>query len=212
MCVFSRMPSVPPAIAFSYPGIAEDVARLRRLLAEAMRLLQRPRLVEPSILNLACGRADETGVLIETLCLPEHGGSYVGMDLRVAEIQEATRRWKHGWRPRGSVEFRVADASLTQHWSEAADKDVIFVRHQNFWDDPATWDRIYRNAMERLKPSGLLMITSYFDREHELALACLRELDASIWLDLPHHASRPLPDAPGKSVDKRLAVIGHRGV
>jgi hypothetical protein len=209
MCVFSRMPSFPPAIAFSYPGIAEDVARLRSLLAEAMRLLQRPPLVEPCILNLACGRADETGVLLEALCLPGQGGHYLGMDLRVAEIQEATRRWKQCWLPQGRVEFRVADASLARHLPEAADMDVIFVRHQNFWDDPATWDRIYRNAMARLKPNGLLMITSYFEKEHELALAALRGLGARVLLDLPHNASRPLPDAPGKSVDKRLAVIAH---
>lgn len=203
------MPSYPPAIAFSYPGIAQDVVRLRSLLAEAMRLLQRAPLLEPSILNLACGRADETGVLLETLCLPGRGGHYLGMDLRTAEIQEATRRWKHCWQPHGRVEFRVADASLAQHLPEAPDADVIFVRHQNFWDDPASWDRIYRNAMARLKPDGLLLLTSYFEREHELALAALQGLGARLLLDLPHTASRPLPEAPGKSVDKRLAVLGH---
>lgn len=203
------MPSPAPAIAFSYPGIAQDVARLRSLLAEAMRLLQRVPLVEPCILNLACGRADETGALLETLCLTERGGYYLGVDLRAAEIQEATRRWKQCWQPHGRVEFRLADASLAQHLPEAADMDVIFLRHQNYWDDPATWDRIYRNAMARLKPEGLLVFTSYFEREHELALAALRGLGAQLLLDLPHHASRPLPDAPGKSVDKRLAVVAH---
>lgn len=203
------MPIIRPAIDFSYPGIAEDMARLRLLLADAMRLLQRPPLVEPSLLNLACGRADETGVLLETLCLPGRGGHYLGLDLRPAEIQEARRRWGQSWLPQGRVEFRVADASLAQHLPETADRDLIFVRHQNFWDDPATWDRIYRNALARLKPNGLLLLTSYFEREHELALAALRGLGAELLLDIPHGASRPLPDAPGKSVDKRLAVVAH---
>jgi SAM-dependent methyltransferase len=209
ICVFWGMPSPAPAIAFSYPGIDQDIARLRALLAEAMRLLLRAPLVEPCILNLACGRADETGVLLETLSLPEHGGYYLGVDLRAAEIQEATRRWKQCWRPHGRVEFRVADASLAQYLPESADMDIIFLRHQNYWDDPATWDRIYRNAMARLKPDGLLLFTSYFEREHELALAALRGLGARLLLDLPHHASRALPDAPGKFVDKRLAVVAH---
>jgi two-component system CheB/CheR fusion protein len=76
---------------------------------------------------------------------------------------------------------------------------------------------IYRNAdLQRrlmpvfhyaLKPGGLLAITSYFDREHDLASACLLQCGALRRADLPHPHSRPLPDAPGKSVDRRLALF-----
>ena len=58
-----------------------------------------------------------------------------------------------------------------------------------------------------LKPGGLLAITSYFDREHDLASACLLQLGARRRAELPHPRSRPLPDAPGKSVDRRLALF-----
>jgi hypothetical protein len=32
-------------------------------------------------------------------------------------------------------------------------------------------------------------------------------MGAQVLIDLPHAASRPLRDAPGKSVDKRIAIV-----
>ncbi len=196
---------------FSFPGIAQDVVRLRKLLTTAMKLVHRAPLVSPSILNLACGRADETGALIDAWSLAESGGEYLGLDIRPAEINEARRRWGDAWNPHGIVEFRVADASLPYLLPGAKRYDFIFLRHQNFWDAPGTWDQIYRNALARMQPDGLLVFTSYFDREHELAIAAVKSLGASLWLDIPHANSRALSDAPGKSVDKRLAIFGPSG-
>ena len=196
-------------MGFSFPGIAEDVGRLKNLLREGLDLIHRGPLPSPSVLNLACGRADETGVLLETLSLPGQGGSYLGLDLRVAEIQEAKRRWGRSWLPDGVVDFRVADAAH-EHQLPTADRyDFIFIRHQNYWDAPATWDQIYRHALMRLREHGLLLFTSYFEREHELALAALQTRGARLLLSLPHKASRALADAPGKSVDRRLAILSH---
>lgn len=201
------MSAIRPATDFSFPGIAEDVARLGRLLRETMALLHLSPKGPAAILNLACGRADETGILLQCLSLPGQGGEYLGMDLRSAEISEAKRRWQSSWQPDGVVEFRVADASLAHHLSASTAYDFVFVRHQNYWDAPATWDQIYRHALGRLKPDGLLMFTSYFDREHELAIAALKSMGAHLLIDVPHTSSRPLRDAPGKSVDKRLAIV-----
>jgi hypothetical protein len=85
--------------------------------------------------------------------------------------------------------------------------DFIFIRHQNYWHDPAVWGILFKNALAALAPGGLLAITSYFDREHELASACLLQGGAVRRAALPHPHSRPLPDAPGKSVDRRLALF-----
>ncbi|MFM2221487.1 MAG: hypothetical protein RLZZ553_1235 [Verrucomicrobiota bacterium] len=196
---------------FSFPGIAQDIARLGKLLREAMTLIDRKPRICPSILNLACGRADETGALIDAWSVAGSGGEYVGLDIRHAEILEARQRWGHCWKPQGSVEFRVADVSLSHQLPGSKRYDFIFLRHQNFWDAPVVWDQIYKNALARMLPDGLLVFTSYFDREHELALSALKTLGASLWLDIPHIASRSLADAPGKSVDKRLAILAAPG-
>ncbi len=202
------MPPVNPAMPFSFDGNAEDAQRLKRLLQQAMQLLSLAPWQQPYMLNVACGRADETGVLLETLAWPDTAGFYLGMDLRPREIAEARRRWTHSWRPQGRVEFRVADASISQEWPSEP-FDVIFLRHQNFWDAPAIWDQIFRHALARLKPSGRLFLTSYFDREHELALAALKSLGGHLCLNMRHALSRPLADAPGKSVDRWLALFQH---
>lgn len=200
------MRSIVPVIDFRFPGIAEDVARLRRLLHEALRLIGRSAKPVPNLLNLACGRADETGVLLESLSLPG-GGYYLGLDLRQAEIAEATKRWRGSGHGLDAMEFRVADAALAHHWPKDERFDLIFIRHQNYWDAPVVWDQIFRHALARIAEDGLLLFTSYFDREHELAMAALQTRGAHLLLDLPHPSSRALADAPGKSVDKRLAIF-----
>lgn len=194
-----------PTIPFSFPGIAEDVRRLGSLLALGLRAAAWSPPPRPAVLNLACGRADETGVLLRHLNPTGGPLFYLGIDLRGPEIDEARRRWRPA--PGQEIEFRAGDASRTERMRLLPPFDLVFVRHQNFWHDAPVWTRLYRNALDALKPGGLLAITSYFDHEHELAGACLRQLGAATVADLPHPASRPLEDAPGKSVDRRLALF-----
>lgn len=202
------MPALSPALPFSFAGNAEDAQRLKQLILQAMKLLAIAPVRQASLLNLACGRADETGVLLESFAWPESGGWYLGLDLRSREIAEATQRWGQSWEPQGRIEFRVADVSLAHQLPEEK-FDIIFLRHQNFWDAPLVWDQIFRHALGRLAPAGMLCFTSYFDREHELAVAALKSLGAQLCVNIKHHASRPLADAPGKSVDRWLAMWQH---
>jgi SAM-dependent methyltransferase len=120
---------------------------------------------------------------------------------------EAKARWIPAAPPGWQLDFRAGDASRTDRMKQLPPFDFIFIRHQNYWHDPAVWEQLYRNALGALKPGGLLAITSYFDREHDLATACLLQCGALRRADLPHPHSRPLPDAPGKSVDRRLALF-----
>lgn len=196
-----------PAIPFSYPGIDGDVDRLGKLIALGLRGADWRPPESPAVLNLACGRADETGVLLQNLAPFSTRLFYLGIDLRPPEIEEAKRRWLPTRLPGHDMEFRAGDASRTDRMTLLPPFDFIFIRHQNFWSDPEVWTRLYQNALSRLKPSGLLMITSYFDREHELATACLRQLRAERIIHLPHPDSRALKDAPGKSVDRHLSAF-----
>lgn len=196
-----------PARPFSFPGIDQDVARLSGLLHLGLEAAGWSPPTPPTVLNLACGRADETGVLVEALA--PHGAPvfFLGIDLRAAEIDEARARWFPACLPGQKLDFRRGDASRVDRMQQLPHFDFIFIRHQNFWNDPEVWTRLYRHALGALKPDGRLAITSYFDREHELASACLQQLGAARVANLPHPASRRLTDAPGKSVDRHLALF-----
>jgi hypothetical protein len=85
--------------------------------------------------------------------------------------------------------------------------DLVFIRHQNYWNDPKTWDRLLENALSSLKPGGLLACTSYFDVEHDLMMAALKTRGAIVKVNVRHASSRALPDAPGKSVDRHLVLF-----
>lgn len=181
------------------------MARLGRLLKEAFRLADFAPAGTISVLNLACGRADETGALVAALA-PARVGFYLGIDLLPADIAEARTRWRPE-RPDATFEFRCGDASRTDRMRQLPPFDFVFIRHQNYWHDAPVWDRLLENALLALKPDGLLAITSYFDREHELALATLKLRGATLAVNLRHAESRPLDDAPNKSVDRHLALF-----
>ncbi len=190
-------------LPFGHSVTAADVSRLEGMLREALVALRFLRVGEISVLNLACGRADETGALAAALA-PMRIGRYLGVDLRDSAIEEASKRWAL---PDGLIEFRAGDGSAIQQLEKLPAWDLIFIRHQNYYHHPARWDRLFGNALGALAPAGLLACTSYFDREHELMKASLRTRGAAMVWDARPAGSRPLSDAPGKSVDRRLAIF-----
>lgn len=197
-----------PSIPFRHHGTDGDVARLGKLLREAFGLVGfRPD--DPAmVLNLACGRADETGALFQTLA-PVRVGFYLGIDLLPGDVAEAKTRWRPS-DPSTHVEFKAGDASRTDRMKLLPPFDLVFIRHQNFWHDGPQWDHLLENALNSLKPNGVLAFTSYFDREHALALASLKTCGAELLANIRHAASRPLDDAPGKSVDRHLAIVSRQ--
>jgi SAM-dependent methyltransferase len=198
---------VTPAVPFSFPGIAADVRRLGELLALGLRTADWQPPEKAAVLNLACGRADETGILLEAVAPQAAELFYLGIDLRPPEIAEAKARWIPNAPPGWQLDFRAGDASRTDRMKQLPPFDFIFIRHQNYWHDSAVWEVLFRNALDGLKPGALLVITSYFDREHELAMACLSQCGGRKLADLRNPHSRALDDAPNKSVDRRLAVF-----
>jgi hypothetical protein len=191
------------SLPFRHPGTAADV----RSLCDQLALLFRacPALPQRDLVvwNLACGRADESGALAAAL-QPARIGHYLGIDLRGHCIREARQRWKI---PGGVAEFIEGDASAIPAGIGPAVPDIIFIRHQNYWHEPQIWDRIFSRALACLADHGILACTSYFDREHALMTSALRTLGAVLATDFKNPESRPLSDAPGKSVDRHLAAF-----
>lgn len=190
-------------LPFSHPATAGDVQRLFKVLRDALNGIDFTAPDKFAVLNLACGRADETGAIAAALG-SQRLQYYLGIDLRADTISEASRRWKSDT---AIVEFRCGDASSIHRMKSLPPFDVIFIRHQNYWDDPLTWDHLLTNALSVLVPTGLLICTSYFDREHDLLKAALQTRGSEILWDVRHLESRSLPEARGKSVDRHLAIF-----
>ncbi len=190
-------------LPFSYDGIDGDIRRLGDLLGEVLTLVEVEFSGKLAVLNLACGRADETGVLAAAL-EPARIAFYLGMDLRADAIAEAGRRWEL---PGGEIDFREGNAAMIGRMEGLPEFDIVFIRHQNYWHEPMVWEGILDEALSSLKDGGLLLCTSYFDMEHELFVASMRTRGAEVLANVRHGFSRDLPDAEGKSVDRWVAVF-----
>ena len=184
-----------------YPGINEDRINL---------------------LNLACGYCEEGAVLPAFWGRTGKKVHQFSIDLRDAEIDKAKRRYaltEKIFRKAGlpnvselskssqSVEFIADDAiHLAEYGQIPSQFNVIFIRHQNLWHDRSTWQRIYDFALNRLTDEGLLIITSYYDREHHLALDLIKMIGGKVLVSERNHLSREL-SYPGKSIDRHVAAI-----
>ena len=189
-------------LPFSYEGIDGDIRRLGLLLGEVFGMAGIGFAGEVAVLNLACGRADETGVLAGAV-KPARVGFYLGMDLRADAVAEAKKRWEL---PGGEIDFQEGNAAMIGRMEELPEFDLVFIRHQNYWHEPMVWEGIIDEAVAALKDGGKLVITSYFDVEHELFLASMRARGARLLANVRNTESRALPDAEGKSVDRWVGV------
>lgn len=173
------------------------------------------------LLNLACGYCQEGSVLSAFWGRTGKRVSQFAMDLRDAEIDKAKRRYaatEKLFNAAGvptikaqdggaNVEFLAGDATKLAGFGQIpAQFDVVFIRHQNLWHDRPTWQRIYEFALSRIADDGLLVITSYFDREHVLALELIRALGGDVLVSLQNPDSREL-STEGKSIDRHVAAI-----
>lgn len=201
--VAQDFPGMIQKLPFRHPGTAEDVRSLRDQLALLFRACPPLPRREWVVWNLACGRADESGALAAALN-PGRIAHYLGVDLRGHCIREARGRWEL---PGGVTEFLEGDAADLPAGIGPAVPDVIFIRHQNYWHEPKVWDRIFSRALSCLAEDGILVCTSYFDREHELMTSAMRTFGAVQAAGFKNPDSRPLTDAPGKSVDRHLAAF-----
>ena len=177
---------------------------------------------ELRLLNLACGPCEEGAVLSAFFGRAGRKVRQFAMDLREREIGKARRRYagtERLFRKAGipgireenaskKVEFVAEDATRLAGYGQIPDEfDVVFIRHQNLWHDGDVWCKIYGFSLERLEPeNGVLVITSYFDREHILALDLLKTMGGRVLFTGQNPNSRKL-DYPGKTVDRHVAVI-----
>jgi SAM-dependent methyltransferase len=204
----------------------EDLERLRRMLRKVAgddietvrrRLESRD---EARILDIACGDCREAEVLSDFVAelkgTPESAVKLTGIDVRAREIANAEkkfgrRRGPDGKRGKREFEFLTGDATkLRGHAEMGDDFDLVFMRHQNYWNGDSTWEKIFDQALEKLGTDGRLVITSYFDKEHSLALEALQRLGGELIRTEFNPETREL-FTPGKSVDRHVAIFKRKG-
>lgn len=188
--------------------IVEDMQKLKSLLHDSLSPHLPAAQKDMRILNLACGSCDEAETLIQVGSELTQGGGVemIGADIRIREIRQA--REAHAHLP---VQFLIEDATkIDQHKELSDDFNMVFLRHQNFWHGQELWKKIFDQGIAKLRPDGMLVITSYFDVEHRLALRALESLGMEVVSNRRNKNSRALQDAPGKSVDRWVAVLRQR--
>ena len=183
--------------------LAQDMARLESLLRRNVAPHLKTK-AEARILDLACGRCDEAETLIGVVKdeMRADRVQLVGADIRIREVRQARERTANL-----DTEFLIEDATRLSAHKEMKDFDMVFLRHQNYWNGPEVWKKIFDTGLAKLNDDGLMVITSYFDKEHQLALEALQKLGAEVVLSQKNLASRDVGDTAGKSVDRWLAVL-----
>lgn len=187
--------------------IASDMQKLDALLRETVAPhLRKKAARDMRVLNLACGQCDEAETLVKFAKSQSDGDAMlIGADIRIREILQARER--HANLP---AEFLLEDATkLGAHKQIGGDFNMVVLRHQNYWHGPELWKKIFEQGLDKTGDDGLLVITSYFDKEHRLALDALRELGAEL-VETRHNALARKLSSPGKSVDKHIAVLRRR--
>jgi len=192
-----------------------DEITLRRLLTSALEEAgAAPRRDAVEVLDLACGECREVEVVsaaaLEKLGREGAALRFTGADIRGAELDLARRRARPLAEAGADVEFLQTDcARLDDHGELGRSFDLVFLRHQNYWHDRPAWRKIFAGGLARLDDSGLLVISSYFDVEHDLAVKAITAAGGELVTSVRNGDSRALP-AKGKSVDRHLAVFRKR--
>jgi len=191
-----------------------DLEAVKRRLEQAAK--PRPGAGEIRVLDIACGECREAEVLgdfvAELKGSPEATVKLTGIDVRAREIADAARKFgkrreARDAQGRREFEFLTGDATKLGDHAELGEAfDLVFLRHQNYWNGARDWEEIFDHALAKVGDEGRLVITSYFDKEHALALEAIHKLGGELIHTEFNGETREL-STPGKSVDRHVAIF-----
>ena len=120
----------------------------------------------------------------------------IGVDS--SEYQIAQAKSKYGTYT--NYEFYRADATKLADYPEiTTNADIVILRHHQ------SWPLILQAALEYVHPSGLIILTSHDDRQHQDAIGILQKLNGQVIIN----EINPFNDNPGGKVakDRNVAII-----
>ncbi|HVA96205.1 MAG TPA: class I SAM-dependent methyltransferase [Candidatus Acidoferrales bacterium] len=137
-----------------------------------------------TILDIGCGICEEAPVLNAFFGGNEYNVvtdsvQLIGVDNDLEQIDYARRY--HGAQP---YEFYHGDArNLDEIPQVPSLVDGVVIRHEQIGTDQEAWTSIYENAYARLRDGGIMIITSFFDSEHQKTVAALESMGCKVVLD-----------------------------
>ena len=214
----------------NYGEAGRDSLRFWNMLVEFVpKSGFRPPQDRPTVIfDLACGRCDEGIELakffggknkIEEGKIGDEDAELYGIDFVPELIEDA--KYNNG---KGIIDergyhrelatnyhFEVGDATnLDASPPLPSQADVVVIRHQqmvggpdyDFSDTKAieVWRRIFSQALKRVSPEGIIIITSYYDFEKKDLIQLLKDFNCEILVDETNPYSRSLIDERDSSL------------
>jgi len=161
---------------------------------------------DSTVLMVGCGKAEEAIVLSaffgnSGFGTPSEKVKIIGIDLDGKEIDAAVERNKtidfsksgyDRYLP-SNYQFIVGNATrLDDHPSIPRKVDVVVSRHQQISDSDQVWGEIFSQGLQRLRPGGVFIFTSYSEIEADMLVTKLKSLGANIVHHGKNRYARPL--------------------
>jgi len=167
------------------------------------------------ILNLASGNGTESYVLSAffgsgQFLLPSNKALVDSVDISKTTIEGALedqsdylRNFPNGSEFVGPVRFSTGDATQSELFdSLRLPLDVVWIRHPNVTEDLVggrpIWKTLIRNAVDQLRPGGIVIMTHYSKYEGEIADSFLSQAGAEILVNSEENQQIPSELKRGK--------------
>ena len=172
-----------------------------------------------TVIAPACGKLPESDVL-QSFFGGENPGvgkqkvRVIGIDLNEQAIQGARKIAgevddTETENPQSNFEFKAGDARDLSGFPPA---DVVFIEHQEIGADERTWKDIFAAGIRQLADEDAIMIvTSYTQEEHDIAMRVLGKLDCEIMLNEYNPSCIPMKTTK-MPIDGKHAIAMHRNV
>lgn len=161
---------------------------------------------QTEILDIACGKCIEASVLNSFFGGMNYGQfseqiKITGIDIRDGMIEEAKSLYQSG-----PYRFLTGDATQLSRYNLPASPDVIVIRHQEMVNGASLWEQIISQAIDRLKESGIAIITSYTQEENQLLLNYLDRFELPVKLTVMNQFAKETR-IPGVAIDRYVVII-----
>jgi hypothetical protein len=106
-----------------------------------------------------------------------------------------------------SLQFITGDATKLDQYPQIPEQaDVVVLRHQQISASEKVWGSIFKQALQRVTPEGIVICTSFSDVEHEMLLRKLAELDCQVVISKRNPHAKPLVGNKVSS-DRNIAIV-----